>query len=65
MLTKHHFGDHDRLCGILSQGKNASPSSTIMIMCHGKHSSKDSMTYVKMEKMCQDFRLDSFRFDFR
>ncbi len=50
----------DKLVGILSD----SGSKTILIMCHGFSSSKESRTYVNLEKILNKENIATFRFDF-
>ncbi|MAH42743.1 alpha/beta hydrolase, partial [archaeon] len=50
----------DKLVGILSD----SGSKTIVIMCHGFTSSKESGTYINLEKMLNEKGIATFRFDF-
>jgi hypothetical protein len=53
----------DKLCGIISD-----PSSDkvrpIVILSHGLSSSKDSRTYLGLEKILNNHKISTFRFDF-
>ncbi len=51
------------LCGILSNPSSDS-KKTIIILCHGFGSSKNSRTYVELQRRLNKFQLSTFRFDF-
>ena len=63
MLQKVFFGKDNRLCWCWNRVWTKK-SATILIMWHGKHSSKDSQTYIDMEQICTKLAIDIFRFDF-
>ncbi|NIM91155.1 MAG: alpha/beta fold hydrolase [Candidatus Aminicenantes bacterium] len=52
-----------KLCGILSNPK-AEKEKPIVILCHGFFRSKDSKTYVELEKILNEKGLSTLRFDF-
>ncbi|MBI2129769.1 alpha/beta fold hydrolase [Candidatus Woesearchaeota archaeon] len=53
----------NKLCGILSN-PTASKDRPIIILCHGFSSSKDSKTFVELEKILNEKGISTFRFDF-
>jgi len=53
----------NKLCGILSN-PTSSKEKPIIILCHGFSSSKDSQTYIRLEKRLNDKGISTFRFDF-
>jgi len=52
-----------RLCGILAN-PTSNKNGPIMILCHGFSTSKDSSTYVRLEKILNGEGISTFRFDF-
>jgi len=52
-----------RLCGILAN-PTSNKNGPIMILCHGFSTSKDSSTYVRLEKILHGEGISTFRFDF-
>ena len=53
----------NRLCGILAN-PTSNKNGPIMILCHGFSTSKDSSTYVRLEKILNGKGISTFRFDF-
>src|SRR3989344_1347443 len=64
MMEKLFFNNAkgNKLCGILSN--TGCEKDKIVILCHGFSSSKDSRTYVELEKIFNNKGLAIFRFDF-
>ena len=52
-----------RLCGILAN-PTSNKNGPIMILCHGFTTSKDSYTYIRLEKILNRKGISTFRFDF-
>jgi dipeptidyl aminopeptidase/acylaminoacyl peptidase len=52
-----------KLCGILSN-PTAEKAKPIVILCHGFFRSKDSKTYVGLERILNEEGISTFRFDF-
>lgn len=52
-----------KLCGILSN-PTGSKEKSIIILCHGFRSSKESHTYVELQKILNRHNISTFRFDF-
>ena len=53
----------NRLCGILANS-TSNKEKPIIILCHGFSTSKDSYTNVRLEKILNEKRISTFRFDF-
>lgn len=53
----------DRLCGILSN-PTKDKGKSIIILCHGFSTSKNSGTYVSLEQILNKTDISTFRFDF-
>lgn len=53
----------NRLCGILAN-PTSNKNGPIMILCHGFTTSKDSYTYIRLEKILNGKGISAFRFDF-
>ncbi len=53
----------DQLSGVLSN-PSSNQKKPIIILCHGFRSSKNSKTYLALEKRLNDHQLSTFRFDF-
>lgn len=53
----------NRLCGILANPTD-NKNGPIMILCHGFTTSKDSYTYIRLEKILNGKGISAFRFDF-
>lgn len=53
-----------KLVGILSIPDGKAPFP-IVVMCHGRDSSKDSESYTTLEKLLIEIGIASFRFDYR
>ncbi|MBI2668068.1 alpha/beta hydrolase [Candidatus Woesearchaeota archaeon] len=51
----------NKICGILSSNKR---TSSIVVMCHGLNSGKDSSTNLALEKVFLKNNIDVLRFDF-
>jgi pimeloyl-ACP methyl ester carboxylesterase len=65
MQEKLHFKDKtgNKISAILSRPKNVH-SHSVVIMCHGLNSSKDSATNIELEKIFLRNDISVFRFDF-
>ena len=53
----------DKLVGILSNPSDGTPVP-IVVLCHGFDASKESQTYLRLEKTLNEKGIASFRFDF-
>jgi pimeloyl-ACP methyl ester carboxylesterase len=65
MKQKIYFSSrqNSRLCGILSDPSD-NHNCPLIVLCHGFSTSKDGRTYVRLEKMLNQGRVATFRFDF-
>tara|TARA_Y100000310_G_scaffold345354_2_gene464087 strand:- start:3533 stop:4291 length:759 start_codon:yes stop_codon:yes gene_type:complete len=65
MQDKVYFvnSEGDKLCGILSDPKPNS-KTTVIILCHGFNSSKESSTNTTLERIFNQKRIATFRLDF-
>lgn len=52
-----------RLCGVLSN-PTYRREKPVIILCHGLKSSKESQTYLRLEKILNKAEISTFRFDF-
>jgi hypothetical protein len=53
----------NKLCGILAN-PTSNKDRSIMILCHGFSTSKDSCTYIRLEEILNRKGISTFRFDF-
>jgi dipeptidyl aminopeptidase/acylaminoacyl peptidase len=65
MIEKIYFENSkgNKLCGILSN-PTENKDKPVIILCHGFTTSKNSSTYVRLEKILNENGISTFRFDF-
>ncbi len=65
MQEKIYFSNSkgNKICGILSN-PTLELSAPVIILCHGFTTSKDSFTNIKLEKIFNEQKIATFRFDF-
>src|SRR3989338_7186738 len=65
MQEKSYFSNSkgNKICGILSN-PTSELSTPVIILCHGFTTSKNNFTNTKLEKMFNEQKISTFRFDF-
>ena len=65
MQEKIHFSNSkgNKICGILSN-PTSETNVPVIILCHGFTTSKDGSTNTKLEKIFNNHKIATFRFDF-